>query len=222
MADNKKDIQLQQQLEREYHDYFHNPIIFIWNTVRGMAGVCFYTVYIAPRFQLPVTLWAQFLAFAFLCGTVTTIGAMADGYYFRQENHDQNNGPTDLLIGAAAGAFLGFIIFYYQDKFFFAPIAGLILFSILRCNTGFKTGYGSAGFVNSFRGLEHGLSSALFLTPFAVLLMFTLLILVEGLTKTPLAPELKKILILAAGVLMIIFCVIMTIREAMTPEAPEK
>ena len=53
-------------------------------------------------------------------------------------------------------------------------------------------------------------------------LRFTLLILVEGLTKTALAPELKKLLILAAGVLMIIFCVFMIIRDALTPQDPEE
>ena len=219
MADNKKGI-LQQELEEEYHAYFHNPVILVCNLALGVAGAWFYTTYIAPRFQLPTTFWAQFLAFAFFCGTVTVIGAMADGYY--SGVFDANNGPKDLLIGAAAGAFLGFLLFDYNERFFYAPLAGLILFSILRCNTGFMTGCGSADFVDSFYGLGHGLSSALFLTPFAMVLMFTLLILVEGLTRTALAPELKKLLILAAGVLMIVFCILMIIRDAMTPDQNEK
>ena len=220
MADNKKGI-LQQELEEEYHAYFHNPVILVCNLALGVAGAWFYTTYIAPRFQLPTTFWAQFLAFAFFCGTVTTIGAMADGYYFRQGYLDANNGPKDLLIGAAAGAFLGFLLFDYTERFFYAPLAGLILFSLLRCNTGFMTGHASAEFDNSFYGIGHGLSSALFLTPFAMVFMYTILILVEGLTKASLAPELKKLLILAAGVLMIIFCILMIIRDALTPHPEE-
>ena len=220
MADNKKGI-LQQELEKDYREYFYNPIILVCNLALGVAGAWFYTTYIAPRFQLPTTFWAQFLAFAFFCGTVTTIGAMADSFYFRQGVFDVNNGPKDLLIGGAAGAFLGFLLFDYNERFFYAPLAGLILFSLLRCNTGFMTGHGSAEFDASFYGIGHGLSSALFLTPFAMVFMYTILILVEGLTKASLAPELKKLLILAAGVLMIIFCILMIIRDALTPHPEE-
>ncbi|MBQ8054868.1 MAG: hypothetical protein IJ198_13870 [Lachnospiraceae bacterium] len=218
MADNKKGI-LQQELEEEYHAYFYNPVILVCNLALGVAGAWFYTTYIAPRFQLPTTFWAQFLAFAFFCGTVTTIGAMADGYY--SGVFDANNGPKDLLIGAAAGAFLGFLLFDHNASFFYAPLAGLILFSILRCNTGFMTGCGSADFVDSFYGLGHGLSSALFLAPFAMVLMVTLLILVEGLTRAPLDQGLRKILIVASGIVMALFCLIMTIREALIPQDPE-
>lgn len=220
MADNKKGI-LQQELEKDYREYFYNPIILVCNLALGVAGAWFYTTYIAPRFQLPTTFWAQFLAFAFFCGTVTTIGGMAEGFY-RNCLYDVNSGPKLLLIGGAAGAFLGFLLFDYNERFFYAPLAGLILFSLLRCNTGFMTGHGSAEFDASFYGIGHGLSSALFLAPFAMVLMFTLLILVEGLTKTALAPELKKLLILAAGVLMIVFCILMIIRDAMTPDQDEK
>ena len=220
MADNKKGI-LQQELEKDYREYFYNPVILICNLALGIAGAYFYTAFLAPRFQLPVVLWAQFLAFAFFCGTVTVIGGEAEGYY-KDALYDVNSGPKLLLIGGAAGAFLGFLIYDYQDRFFYAPLAGLILFSILRCNTGFMTGYGSADFVNSFYGIGHGLSSALFLTPFAMILMFTLLILVEGLTKAPLDPGLRKILIVASGIVMAVFCLIMTIREALIPQDPEQ
>ena len=220
MADNKKGI-LQQELEEEYHAYFYNPVILVCNLALGVAGACFYTACIAPRFQLPTTFWAQFLAFAFFCGTVTTIGAMADSFYFRQGVFDVNNGPKDLLIGGAAGAFLGFLLFDYNERFFYAPLAGLILFSLLRCNTGFMTGFASARFYASFYGLAHGLSSALFLTPFAMVFMYTILILVEGLTKAPLDPGLRKILIVASGIVMAVFCLIMTIREALIPQDSE-
>ena len=220
MAENQKGI-LQQELEEEYHAYFHNPVIFICNIALGVAGACFYTAYIAPRFHLPTALWAQFLAFAYFCATVTTIGGMADGYFFRHGCFDANNGPKDLLIGGTAGAFLGFLLFDYQEKFFYAPLAGLILFSVLRCNTGIMTGFGSSHFINSFYGLAHGLSSTLFLAPFAMVLMYTILVLVEGITKTLLAPELKKLLIIVAGVVMAVFCLIMTIRNALTPNPEE-
>ena len=219
MADTKKGI-LQQELEKDYREYFYNPIILICNLTIGVAGACFYTAYLAPRFHLPTALWAQFLAFAYFCATVTTIGAMADNFS-QNTLFDVNSGPKELLIGAVAGAFLGFLLFDHNASFFYAPLAGLILFSILRCNTGFMTGYGSARFYASFYGLGHGLSSALFLTPFAMVLMYTILVLVEGLKKAPLAPELKKLLILAAGGLMIVFCILMIIRDAMTPDPEE-
>ena len=42
MAENQKGI-LQQELEEEYHAYFHNPVILTSNLALGVAGACFYT-----------------------------------------------------------------------------------------------------------------------------------------------------------------------------------
>ncbi len=205
MAEYKK-TEFEKECEREYRHYHYNPIIWICNVALGLAGAWIYTAYLAPHFNLPNALWTQIIAFIVCVGVVTEIAAHIDGYY--DDTLISNDGPPNLLIGCAAGTFLGLCVLNYDDKFYFAPILCVIILSILRFML-----FSGGRFWNCFSSFSSTFGTVICLVPVAMLFMFTLLILVEGLTGFPIPSSLRKLLILTAGAVMAGICIILAIRS---------